>query len=179
MERRGSRTFYFDLKKEVAKQRVGQTAFTPAVTLVDTLHTSTRVFLEQGLDHIVKEAALMARCTRAGFQALGFSLLSKQPANAVTAVLPPEGIDAGDLARRLQTSYGIKVAGGQGHLKGRIIRIAHLGYFDVLDVVTVLSGVELCLAEMGVSAQIGLGVQAALSVASESSSTAATTEVGA
>lgn len=167
VEKGSSSRYYFNLAKEIPAQRRGQTAFTPSVTLVDALHSATEVFLQQGLERIVEEAALMAACTRAGLSALDFCLLSKSPANAVTAAFSPEGIDASKLSKRLEERFGIKVAGGQGSLKGKIIRIAHLGYFDLLDVVSVLSAIELCLVEMGRDIELGSSLRAAMKLASQ------------
>ena len=80
----------------------------------------------------------------------------------MTAAFPPEGIDSEALRKNLENRYGVKVAGGQGKLKGKIIRIAHLGYFDLLDVFSVLSAIELCLSSMGHDVKSGRGVTAAL-----------------
>jgi aspartate aminotransferase-like enzyme len=124
--------------------------------------------LKQGLERIIEEAGLMARCTRKGLEALGFRLVSQHPSNAVTAAYPPEGVDAKQLMKVLGEDLKLKVAGGQGPLKGRIIRVAHLGYFDVLDVFTVLSAIELSLIKLGLAIDTGTGLQAALSEASES-----------
>ena len=121
--------FYFNLVAEAQKQRRGQTSFTPAVSLVSALHASTRAILDQGPSQVLAESALMARATRAGLTALGFELVSDSPANALTAVYPPPGIDAGRLIPRLDQRFGLQVAGGQGPLKNRILRVAHLGIF--------------------------------------------------
>ncbi len=165
MARGGSGRYYFDLAREAAKQREGQTAFTPSVTLIEALHAATAEILEQGLERVIGEAELMARSARAGLQALGFRLLSQHPANAVTAVYPPPGIDASALSKALEERFGIKVAGGQAVLKGKILRLAHLGYFDLLDVFSVLSAIELSLQALGVETGVGKGVGAALEVA--------------
>ncbi len=161
----GSGRYYFDLAKEAGRQREGQTAFTPAVTLVEALHAATSRIVAQGLEQVIAEAELMARSARAGLEALGFRLLSKAPANAVTAVFPPAGLDAGKLSQFLEERYGVKLAGGQGPLKGKILRVAHLGYFDILDVFSVLGAVELCLGHLGREVEPGAGVSAALRVA--------------
>jgi aspartate aminotransferase-like enzyme len=169
MQERQASSFYFHLAKEVEAQRKGQTAYTPAVTLVEALHAATQAILVQGLERIIQDAELMASCTREGLRALGFRLVSECPANAVTAAFPPAGVDAITLAQSLEDRYALKVAGGQGPLKGRIIRIAHLGYFDTLDVFTVLAAIELCLLELGHSFESGAGLQAALTRATERS----------
>ena len=167
IEANPSHPYYFDLAKEAAQQREGQSAFTPAISLIIGLNETTREILAQGLDPVLAETELMARATREGLKALGFELLSSSPANAVTAAFPPEGVSSVELSRRLEGDLGIKVAGGQGELKQKIIRIAHLGYFDLLDVFSVLSAVELCLVRMGVKIELGSGLQAALAEAAK------------
>lgn len=168
MESRKRPCFYLDLVKEAQAQRKGQTAYTPGVKLVQALHAVTEEMLNQGLEQIIQEAGLMARCTRKGLEALGFRLVSQHPSNAVTAAYPPEGVDAKQLMTVLGKDWNLKVAGGQGPLKGRIIRLAHLGYFDMLDVFTVLSAIELSLIRLGLPVDTGTGLQAALTQASES-----------
>ncbi|GAB4247096.1 MAG: alanine--glyoxylate aminotransferase family protein [Acidobacteriota bacterium] len=161
------RRYYFDLRKELKNQVSGSTAYTPAISLIVALNEVTRRMLEEGLDNIIAGAELMAHATRRGLEALGFRLLSTAPANAVTAAFPPEGVDADGLRKELDQAFGVKVAGGQGKLKGQIIRIAHLGYFDSLDVVTVLAAVELALRRQGRDVEVGRGVGAALAVLAE------------
>jgi serine---pyruvate transaminase len=162
LERTKAPVYYFNLLKELKNQQKGQTAFTPAVSLIVALNEAVRAILAEGLDRVVSEAGLMAQCTREGLRALGFRILSSSPANAVTAAFPPEGVSAGDLSKTLEQRFGIKVAGGQGDLKGKIIRIAHLGYFDTLDVFSVLAAVELCLIGMGRPVEVGASLRAAL-----------------
>lgn len=154
--------YYFNLMKELKNQQKGQTAYTPNVSLVVALNEVCKEFLCYGPERVISEAATMARCTRQGLLALDFTLLSSYPANAVTAALPPEGVSAAELTKKLEERFGVKVAGGQGELKGKIIRIAHLGYFDTLDVFSILSAIELCLIEMGRITEPGAGVRAAM-----------------
>lgn len=158
----GAPRYYFDLVKEAAKQREGQSSFTPAVTLVEALRAATDTILGQGLDSVIGEAEMMARGTRAGLSALGFRLLSKSPSNAATAAFPPEGISATELSKRLEERFQVKVAGGQDALKGKIIRIAHLGYFDMLDMFAALTAVELCVGDLGAPVSAGTAVGAAI-----------------
>ncbi|HSR52783.1 MAG TPA: alanine--glyoxylate aminotransferase family protein [Acidobacteriota bacterium] len=154
--------YYFDLPKEAEKQAEGKTAYTSSVSLTAALHATTESILQHGLKRVIGETAEMAHATREGLTRLGFKLLSQAPANACTAAYPPDGISGSDLARELHERFGLKVAGGQGRLKGRIIRIAHLGYFDQLDVFTVLGAIEVCLKEMGADIEVGSGVSAAI-----------------
>ena len=117
LQERSSPEYYLDLGRELAGQEVGRTAFTPAVTLVAALEAAAAEMLAQGLDTVIAEAGQMAAAARAGLESLGFRLVSSRPANAVTAVFPPPGVDADNLRQRLDEDFGLKVAGGQGPLK--------------------------------------------------------------
>jgi len=154
--------YYLNLRKELEGQSQGSTAYTPAISLVTALNQATRLMLEEGLEQLIGAAKLMARCTRKGLLELGFRLVSSAPANALTAAYPPEGISADDLRSALEDSFGVKVAGGQGALKGNIIRIAHLGYFDLLDVFSILAAIELCFNQLGKPVTLGKGITAAM-----------------
>ena len=156
------RGYYFNLQREVASQGQGKTTFTPAVSLYQSLFASTSEILDQGIDRIVEETAQMARATRAGLCSLGCTLLSTSPSNAATAAFPPPGVQATDLIRVLEERFGVKVAGGQGSLKGRIFRIAHLGYFDFLDVVSILAALEIVIGELSGRKRDGSGLRATL-----------------
>ena len=155
-------TYYLNLSQELKKQRTGQTAFTPAISLIVGLHDVTDRIVAEGPAEIIAESDLMARCTRKGLTELGFRLLSTSPAAAATAAFPPPGVEAAELIETLEKQYGIKMAGGQGELKGKIVRIAHLGYFDLVDVFSILSAIELCLSTMGVPVDFGASLGAAL-----------------
>ena len=162
IETNSSRSYYFDLLQEVNQQRKGQCAFTPAIPLIVGLNETTWEILRQSPERVLAEAELMARSTREGLRALGFRILSSSPASAVTAAIPPDGVAAAELAKKLEAEFGLKVAGGQGALKNKIVRIAHLGYFDLLDVFSVLSAIELCLTKMGTQVDLGSSVRAAM-----------------
>ncbi|HWT86793.1 MAG TPA: alanine--glyoxylate aminotransferase family protein, partial [Myxococcales bacterium] len=103
----------------------------------------------------------MARAARAGMQALGLTLYSKSPSAAMTTVLAPDGVDSEKLVKHLFKQYGIKLVGGQDAAKGRIFRIAHLGYFDDFDMLVVIGAVERGLHDLGAKVQLGAGLAAA------------------
>ena len=92
---------------------------------------------------------------------MGMDLFSKRPSNAATAVKLPEGLDGGKLHKKLRDEYKVTCAGGQDHLKGKIERIAHMGYYDQFDVLVVLGALELALKELGAGVKVGEGVAAA------------------
>ena len=105
-----------------------------------------------------------AAAARAGFQALGLEVFAAQPADGLTVVKVPPSIDGVELLSKLEKRYGLKLAGGQDSLKGKIIRLGHMGYIDQFDILAALAGVELVLSEMGYKVDPGRGIAAAQKV---------------
>ena len=153
--------FYFDVKRERENQRKNQTAWTPAISLVEGLDESLTMFREEGLENVFARHERMAKAARAGMQALGLTLYSKSPSAAMTTVLAPDGVDSEKLVKHLFKQYGIKLVGGQDAAKGRIFRIAHLGYFDDFDMLVVIGAIERGLHDLGAKVQLGAGLAAA------------------
>jgi aspartate aminotransferase-like enzyme len=138
------------------------TSFTPAITLVIGLRETLRMIRQEGLEALFLRHQKMADATRAAAKALGLGLYAERsPSNAVTAVKVPETIGAKAVKSRFYERFGITVAGGQDQAKGKIIRIAHLGYYDRLDMIMVISALEMILKEMGYPFELGAGVKAA------------------
>lgn len=156
-----AQAFYFDLKRMRKKLAVPDTPFTSAHTLIKALGTSLKKIREEGMEQVWSRHRRMAAACRAGIQALGLELFPAQPADAVTAVKVPAGIDSSKLLARLTERFGVKLTGGQDELKGMIFRIAHMGYMDELDIIGVLSALELVLAELGRKVEPGRAVTAA------------------
>jgi aspartate aminotransferase-like enzyme len=155
------RTFYFDLKKARAKLAENDTPYTPAHTLVKALRLSLKRIRSEGIENIWARQALTAAAARAGVQALGLELFAERSADGLTVFKVPEGIDGAALLKKLESRHGMKLAGGQDQWKGKIVRLAHMGYIDAFDVMAALSGIELTLLEMGYSVEPGAGVAAA------------------
>ena len=159
--------YYFDWARAIAEQRksVPATPFTPAVSLVKALDVALELIEEEGLDRILD---LLARATRGGVRALGLDVFGDpdERSTVVTAVELPDSIDGG-LVPRLLRERGIVANGGQGQLKGRILRIAHCGYFGAFDVLVSLAGLELALHELGADVELGAGVAGAQQVFAE------------
>ncbi len=154
--------YYFDFGKQLESAMKNQSPFTPAITLVIGLRESLRKIRHEGLKAIFARHDLLARATREAVKALGLELfVEESPSNALTAVKIPERIGADEIKSRLFEEFGITVAGGQDQARGKIIRIAHLGYYGPLDMVMVISALEMLLAEMGHRFELGAGVRAA------------------
>ncbi len=152
--------YYFDWKKARKSWEKADTPYTPAVSLILALDESLKMLNEEGIDKVLARHSMLADATRTAAGALELELLSKYPANSVTAIRVPDGIDGIELKNTLDKKYGVKVAGGQAHLKGKIFRIAHLGYMDKFDVITAISAVELTLKNLGYPVELGNGVRA-------------------
>lgn len=160
--------FYFDFARE--RKGVGEksTAWTPAISLLYGLQVALGMMRAEGWEAVHARHDRLARATRAGVQALGLGLLAPDaPSPAATAVHLPGGVDGSALFRYLRDTMRVTFAGGQDRLKGKIVRIAHLGWVDALDVVVALAALELALARFGVPVELGRGVGAAEAVLAE------------
>lgn len=157
--------FYFDFAKERKNQVKGETAYTPATTLVIGLHAALEYVKRIGRENLIANAALLAEASRAAAQALGLKLFAESsPANAATAVCAPAGMDSGAIVKELRTRFGAVIANGQGSMKGQIFRLAHLGYYDMADVFAVFAALEIALLKLGYKLDLGSGVRAAQGV---------------
>lgn len=150
--------FYFCLKAALKSYAKNDTPWTPAVSLIQGLDSVLDMILSEGLDNILKRHARLANATREAVKAMGLEIFAKKPSNAVTSVKVPEGIDGGALVKKMRDEQGITIAGGQGDLKGKIFRIAHLGYMDEYDAITAIAGVEIVLKQLGYDVELGKGV---------------------
>jgi len=157
--------FYFDLKKERKAHASNQTAWTPAVSLIQGLKEALRLIHEEGLENRFKRHQMLAKATRAGVKAMGLDLLSEVPSPSVTAVKIPETLANGKkIPSIMREKYGVTIAGGQDELTGKIIRISHFGYIGEFDITTGLACLELTLNDLGHKVKFGSGVGAALEV---------------
>jgi aspartate aminotransferase-like enzyme len=117
---------------------------------------------KEGLKKVFKRHATLAHATREAVRAIGLELYPKEsPSNAVTAIVAPPGIDGQGVYKNLREKYGITAAGGQGQAKGKIFRVAHLGFADRFDVITAVAGIEMVLKGMGHPVKLGTGVAVA------------------
>jgi aspartate aminotransferase-like enzyme len=155
--------FYFDLRRERTAQAEGEAAFTPAISHVVALKAALdAVQAMGGVDALVANAGALAAMTRAAAAALELPLVApRDHGDALTALYPPPGVESAALVRALKSDFGATVAGGQGALKGKILRVAHLGYYDALDILGLIAAMELALRRLGHAFVAGAGVAAA------------------
>ena len=160
--------FYFDLRKERKGVAEKSTAWTPAISLIQGLRVALDLMKQEGWANVYARQERLARATRAGVTALGLELLAKDaPSTAATAAFLPANVDGAGIVRYLRDKMHVTFAGGQDQLKGKIVRIAHLGYVGTFDVVTGLAALELVLAHFGAPVEFGRGVGAAQAILRE------------
>lgn len=155
MDSTTSPRFYFDLRKERKSAAKGETAYTPATSLFAALGAALEFIrgmgagdLAKGREELVNNAELCAEMTRAGAKALGLKLYASSPAAALTAISAPESLDSGKIVKEFRESFDAVVANGQGEMKGKLFRIAHIGYYDYLDTIGILGALEHVLARL-------------------------------
>jgi aspartate aminotransferase-like enzyme len=158
--------YYFDLRRERKNALKGESSWTPATSLILGLAEVLKYIQtfgqgKQGLDRLVENAQHLAAATRAACSTLGLELFAPdRPSAAVTAVVAPPGLDSGVIVKEFRERFGSIVNNGQGEMKGRIFRIAHLGYFDIVDLFGIVAQLELILDANGFPVKLGSGVAA-------------------
>jgi len=159
MERARFPKYYFDLKLYIAALHEEDSPFTPAINVVLGLQKALEIIKRKGVENVWKENERLAQATRAAVKALGLELFAKRPSNGVTAVKVPPGLDGSKLLKILQDEYGVVMAGGQAELKGKIFRIAHMGYITQADLAVGFECLEEVLGKMGYQFSKGVGVK--------------------
>ena len=173
METAKSPRYYFDFRKERKAAAKGESAYTPATSLfaalgaaLDFVRQMGNGDLAAGREALVNNAELAAEMTRAAALALGLKLFAPaSPAAALTAVQAPAGIDSSAIVKEFRESFAAVVANGQGEMKGKLFRIAHIGYYDYLDTIGILAALEHVLTGVtGKPVEYGTAVRAAQEV---------------
>ncbi len=160
--------FYFNLKREKKYAASGESAWTASTALMLALNEALQYIKSAGMAALIANAEQLARATREACQVLGLELFAADnPSASVTAVKAPAGLDSSVIVKEFRQRFGAIIANGQGEMKGRIFRIAHLGYFDAADLFAVIAELELILYANNVPVVLGSGVAAAQRVYAE------------
>jgi aspartate aminotransferase-like enzyme len=153
--------YYFDLRRERKASAKGESAWTPAISLILGLAEVLKYIRTLGMDQLVENAQHLAAATRAACIALGLELFAPgNPSGAVTAVKAPPGLSSTAIVKEFRERFGSIIADGQAEMAGQIFRIAHLGYFDIVDLFGLIAELELILDANGVAVKLGAGVAA-------------------
>jgi aspartate aminotransferase-like enzyme len=160
--------FYYSWKKELKGQSINKGAFTSPVTLVIGMLDIFKLIDEIGMENLWEETRVKSKAFKLAVQTWGLDLFAKEnPSPGLTAVEAPAGIDAQDIVGWLKNNYGIFIAGGQAQAKGKIFRVAHMGYISEFDTLQGISAIEMALKGLGYSFDTGAGVAAAQRVFGE------------
>ena len=163
VEKSTNSRFYFDLRLAKKYYGIGQTPFTPALSVLFGMQESLKIMLNEGLPKIFSRHAMYRDIVWSAAEALNLEMLASREcaSPSVTAIKAPEGIDAGAIINGMLKDFNVVVAGGQGKLKGKVFRFGHLGYVDGLDLMSGISAMEITLNRLGWPVEIGAGVRAA------------------
>ena len=165
MEKSKLPRYYFDYAKERKSLAKGESSYTPATSLIVCLHAALNYIKELGRENLIANAELLAEASREAAVALGLKNFAVgTPANAVTSICAPPGIESTKVVKDMKSRFGVILTDGQGSMKGQMFRIAHLGYYDFLDLVAVLGALEITLLKVGHKVELGSGVRAAQNV---------------
>lgn len=156
--------FYFDLRRERARQAQDQTAFTPAISIMIATQEVLKLMRKEGRVELLKRHRVNAEATQAAVEALGLKLLSKSPSFAVTAALVPKEVSAREIVARLREQEGVTIAGGQDDYADSLIRLGHIGFFASSDILIAIGALERVLRSMDVPVELGSGLRAAQEV---------------
>ncbi len=157
--------YYFDFKASKKALEKTDTPFTPAISLMIGLNEALKIIKQETLENILAGHKKLAETTIAAVKAIGLELFAPTASSdAVTAVKVPSGIDGEKLVKTMRDKYGVGIAGGQSELKGKVFRIATMGYMTQFDTIVAISCLEMVLAEMGYKFELGSGLRAAQKV---------------
>lgn len=165
MEANQQRGFYLDLLKYRKDLQQGSTPFTPAISLLFGLDEALKLLETEGYSEVFDRHSLMKEMTRAAFRALEIPLLTsdEDAAETVTSV-QPDDFNADAFRKLVKKEFGLSMAGGQGHLTGKIFRIGHMGYCSPADMLQTIAMIEIGLLKIGKNIELGKGVSAAQNV---------------
>lgn len=162
-EKTPKRSLYFDLCLERSSLTIGETSWTPASTIITGLNAALDLFREEGLTSIYERHLLLSSLAQNGLRALGFSILAPDaPCPSVTGFFSPAGVDADTLRTEVRKRFGIRLAGGQGKLKGKIVRIGHMGYVDPFEVMNAIIAIGSTARTLGATVDVEKAMRACL-----------------
>ncbi|MEA1891889.1 MAG: alanine--glyoxylate aminotransferase family protein [Campylobacterota bacterium] len=139
--------YYLNLASEIKKQKQNTTAYTAATTLIiGLLEVLETIEADGGIDRLYADTACRSKSVRRALEAIGLHVYPETPAKSMITI---DDKDAGKIRKILKDEYGVDVAGGQDHLKGKIFRINQMGLIKPYEMAWVVNAVELCLDNLG------------------------------
>ena len=152
--------YYLDLVKHRKVLPKFDPAFTPPVTLVAAQQKALEIILAEGIENVWKRVSNLGAATRAAVKAMGLETFSQAPADCLTTVKIPDGVDGLEVVKDMREVQGVTPAGGQAQLKGKIVRLASMGYVNHFDIIVGLTALANAIRKQGGSADLGAGIDA-------------------
>jgi aspartate aminotransferase-like enzyme len=160
--------FYFSWAKELKSLANNKGAFTSPVPLFVGMLEVIKQIDEVGMENIWANTALNSKAFKAAVKAWGLELFSRENSSTgLSAVSVPQGVDGQDVVKWLKDKYSIFIAGGQAQAKGKIFRVAHMGYINMFDTLQAIGAIEMALQGLGYSFEMGAGAAAAQKIFGE------------
>ena len=143
--------FYLDLKSYKKSLSNNSNPFTPSVNLMFALDEALKMMKEEGLENIFQKHERHKRAISEAAKKLNLTLFASEESlsPSITAI-KTNNFDAESFRKSIQNKYGIQLAGGQDHLKGKIFRVGHLGYINDQDIISVIAAIGLTLYEKNI-----------------------------
>ncbi len=131
----------------------GSFPFTPPTQQLYGVLEALEIIQDQGLPRRWNLSHQMSRFCKAAIQGLGGQLFGEGNSDVLTAFSFGEGdhdeIRAGLLQR------GFEVAGGQGPLKGKLMRVGHFGWIGMEEMEGFVEALKAVLEDLGIRDHIG------------------------
>lgn len=152
--------FYLDLNKYLKSQAEHSTPFTPNVSLFRGVNAYAQLVNEEGFEQVIRRHYAIRDALRQALTALDLNLLVDEAyaSPTVTAFIPNSKEELDYIKTELKKRFAITIAGGQGHLKGEILRIGHMGQISPFDILQVVSALEILLTEYRNQSYIGTAI---------------------
>jgi aspartate aminotransferase-like enzyme len=143
--------FYWDFGKAKKYLEIGETPWTPVISVFFALEVALDMILKEGMANVFARHARIAKAARDGVKALGLSPFAEasHASNTVTSVAGSGGLDIKKMRKILREEHEVVLAGGQRTLDGKIFRIGHLGWVTDADIKEVLSAIKKVLPQAG------------------------------
>ena len=155
--------YYFDLRAERVNCEKNQTHYTSPISLLVGLHEALTMLLEMGMDNIFKKQWALTQMARTGLSAMGMDLFVKEEGRytwGLTSVLMPDDMPASPIVAKAFKEYGVILTAGQGELKEKVIRLAHMGWVDWADLAAGLHALAWSLPERPQGAYLEAALEA-------------------
>lgn len=149
--------YALDLVRALASWEKDDFPFTPSIPLVTALAASLAEFVAPGLEHRWRQFDVLSRVARGASEDMGFRIFPEAPARSLTTLALPESVDPKAIIRRMEDTFGIRIAGGQEKLKGKIVRLGHMGYYGPADLLAALGALHGSVRAEGLDRPCDLG----------------------